>query len=67
MCRLKVIERSKKPYSPPLLTELIREQAIELVAKRKNCSEEEAAKLLDSLRKHPLQDATNGKPKRSSA
>jgi hypothetical protein len=61
------MESDKQPYSPPLLTALTREQAIKLVAKRKNCSEEEAAKLLDSLRKQPAQGATDHrKPKRSA-
>jgi hypothetical protein len=61
------MERGKKQYSRPLLTELTRESAIKLVAKRKNCSEEEVAKLLDSLRKQAPQDATDDrKPKRSA-
>jgi hypothetical protein len=60
------MERGNQPYSPPVLTELTREQAIKLVAKRKNCTEEEAEKLLDSLRKQPPQDATDRKLKRSA-
>ena len=59
-------DHKKKPYSPPALTELTQEQAIKLVAKRKNCSEEEAAEFLESLRKQPPNDATDQKRKRSA-
>ncbi|GEM_PF-3417519 len=45
--------KQKRPYLPPALTELTGEQAIKLVAERNNCSEQEAAKLVDSLRKPP--------------
>ena len=61
------MERRKQPYSPPMLTKLTREQAIKLVAKRKNCSEEEAVKLLDSLRKQAPQDVTDDRKSRRSA
>ena len=61
------MDRRKQPYSSPALTELTRESAIRLIAKRKNCSEVEAARLLDSLRQQPPQDATgDSKPKRSA-
>jgi hypothetical protein len=42
--------RKKKPYSAPSLTKLTPEQARKLVADRRNCSEEEAADFLKSLR-----------------
>jgi len=41
----------KKPYSPPTLKELTPEQAKKLVANRKNCSEEDATDLLNSLKR----------------
>jgi len=40
-------DQRKKPYFPPTLKQLTREQAKKLVAVRKNCSEEEAADLLE--------------------
>ena len=59
-------DKKKKLYSPPALTDLTREQAIKLVAKRKRCSEEDAADFLKSLRKQQQNDATNQKRKRSA-
>jgi hypothetical protein len=41
---------TKTPYSPPAVTKLTPDQAKKLVADRKNCSEEEAAEFLESLR-----------------
>jgi hypothetical protein len=46
-------DKKKKPYSQAALTTLPRGQAIRLVAEHKNCSEEEAADFLDSLRRQP--------------
>jgi hypothetical protein len=43
-------DQKKKPYSPPTLTKLTREQAKKLVADRKHCGEEEAADFLKCLR-----------------
>jgi len=43
--------QEKKPYSSPAMTELTREQAIKLIAERRNCSDEEAAQFLKSLHK----------------
>jgi hypothetical protein len=40
-------DQKKKPYFPPTLTRLTREQTKKLVVDRKNCSEEEAADLLE--------------------
>ena len=59
-------DKGKKPYSSPTLTELTREQAIKLVADRKNCSEEEAAKVVDSLRKQKQSDARDQERHRSA-
>ena len=59
-------DKKKRLYSPPTLTDLTREQAITLVAKRKRCSDEEAAEFLKSLRKQQQTDATNQERKRSA-
>jgi hypothetical protein len=56
--------QEKKPYSPPALTELTREQAIKLIAERRNCSEEEAAEFLNSLHKQPPSNRTDKERKR---
>lgn len=58
-------DRKKKPYSAPSLTKLTPEQTTKLVADRRNCSEEEAADFLKSLRQQPLHDATDQQRKRS--
>jgi hypothetical protein len=42
-------DQPKKPYSPPTLTKMTREQAKKLVMDVKHCSEEEADKFLNSL------------------
>ena len=52
-------DRKKKLYSAPSLTKLTPEQARKLVANRRDCSEEEAADFLKSLRHQPLHDATD--------
>jgi hypothetical protein len=59
-------DQKKKPYSPPTLTKLTPEQAKKFAADRNNCSEEEAAEFLKSLRKHPPSDVTDQKRKRSA-
>ena len=59
-------DRKKKLYSAPSLTKLTLEQARKLVADRRNCSEEEAADFLKSLRQLPLHDATDQQRKRSA-
>jgi hypothetical protein len=59
-------DKGKKPYSSPTLTEVTREQAIKLVADRKNWSEEEAAKVVDSLRKQKQSDARDQERRRSA-
>jgi len=59
-------DRKKKPYSAPSLTKLTPEQARKLVADRRNCSEEEAADFLKSLRQQPLHDATDQQRQRSA-
>jgi hypothetical protein len=57
----------KKPYSPPTLTKLTPEQAKKLVADRKNCSEEEAADLLEMPPDNGNQNtATDQRRKRSA-
>ena len=69
-------DRKKKPYSPPTLRKLTPEQAKRPIADRKNCSEEEAAEFLKSLRRQQQNeekrneqipnDAKNEKWKRSA-
>ncbi|MGB8061604.1 MAG: hypothetical protein WCF26_06905 [Candidatus Sulfotelmatobacter sp.] len=66
----------KKLYSPPALRNLTPEQAKKIIADRKNCSEEEAAEFLESLRhrqqpngekqNEPLDDAEGQRSKRSA-
>lgn len=61
----------KKPYSSPEVTNLTPEQAKQLVADRKNCSEKEAAAFLESLRQQlqneqPLNDTKDQKWKHSA-
>ena len=58
-------DQKKKPYSAPTLTQLTPEQARKLIADRKNCSEEEAAEFLMSLRKQPPNNATDQQRQRS--
>lgn len=53
-------DKKKKPYSSPKSTKLTLEQAKKVVADRTNCSEEEAADFLESLRQQ------NDKWKRSA-
>jgi hypothetical protein len=43
-------ESQKKPYSPPTVKELTLEQARAFVTERANCSDQEAADWLKSLR-----------------
>ena len=42
---------NKKPYAPPTVTKLPPEQAKQFVADRTNCSDQEAADILESLRR----------------
>jgi hypothetical protein len=56
----------KKPYLPPALTELTREQAIKLIAERKHSSEEVAAEFLKSHHKQPPRNRTDQERKRSA-
>lgn len=56
----------KKVYKAPILTELTKEQAKKLVASRKNCTEEEAAKILKRLRIQLPNDSKDQKRKRSA-
>jgi hypothetical protein len=44
-------DNKKKPYFPPALTQVTRQQAIKLVAHRNNCGEEDAVNFLESLRR----------------
>ena len=44
----------KKPYSSPTIRELTPEQARKLIADRKNCSEEEAAESMESLKRQQV-------------
>jgi hypothetical protein len=46
----------KKPYSPPAVKILTPEQARKLIATRRNCTEEEAAKFLESLQQQQRQN-----------
>jgi hypothetical protein len=43
-------DRKKTPYSSPSMSKLSLEQAKEFVSRRANCSEQEAADFLESLR-----------------
>jgi hypothetical protein len=49
-------EGKKKPYCPPAVTKLTREQAKQFVADRTNCSDQEAADFLESLRREQRQN-----------
>jgi len=46
----------KKAYSPPTIRELTPEQAMKIIADRKNCTEEEAAEFLKSLQRQQQQN-----------
>jgi hypothetical protein len=46
-------ESKKQPYSPPSVRKLTLEQAKQFVACHTNCSHQEAAELLESLRREP--------------
>jgi hypothetical protein len=74
-------DKKKKPYVPPHLSKLTREQAVKLTADRTDRSHQEAAEFLDSLRhekppheekrpqdgeKHPPNQAMDEKRKRSA-
>lgn len=59
-------DKKKKLYSSPTLTDLTREQTIKFVANRKNCSAEQAAQFLKSLREQQRDDATDQERKRSA-
>ncbi len=74
-------DKKKKPYVPPNLSPLTREQAVKLTADRTNRSHQEAAEFLESLRhekppheekrpqdgeKHPPNQAVDEKRKRSA-
>jgi hypothetical protein len=64
---MKSKDQKKRPYFPPTLTKLTGEQAKKLVADRKNCSEEEAADLLEIPPDNGTQNtATDQKRKRSA-
>jgi hypothetical protein len=63
----------KKPYSPPTVAKLTPEQAKQFVAHRTNCSDQEAADFLESLRREQPRneeqsqnDANDDKRKRSA-
>jgi hypothetical protein len=58
--------QEKKPYSSPALAELTRAQAIKLIARRRNCSQAEAAEFLKSLHKQPPSNRTDQERKRSA-
>jgi hypothetical protein len=60
-------DQKKKPYFPPTLKQLTREQAKKLVAVRKNCSEEDASDLFEIPPDNGNQNtATDQKRKRSA-
>jgi hypothetical protein len=59
-------DQKKKPYSAPVLTKLTLEQAKKHVADRKNCSAEQAAQFLNSLRQTPTTDCINQNGERSA-
>jgi hypothetical protein len=58
-------DQTKKPYSSPTVKKITPEQAKKLVADRNNCSEEEAADFLNTIRKQQQNIATDQKRKRS--
>jgi hypothetical protein len=57
-------DQTKKTYSSPTVKTLTPEQAKKLVADPNNCSEEEAADSLNTLRKQQQNNATGKKRKR---
>jgi hypothetical protein len=70
-------EGKKKPYAPPTVTRLPPERAKQFVADRTNCSDQEAADILESLRREqqrnqekqneqPQNNANDEKRKRSA-
>ncbi len=63
---MKAEDPKKKPYFPPALREITREQAIKIVMERKNCSEEEAAEFVDSLKEQMQNGGTDQERKRSA-
>lgn len=60
------MESQDRKYSSPRLKELTRQQAIKVVAQRKNCSEEQAAKFVDGLR-GPLREQERNTDRKRSA
>jgi hypothetical protein len=54
-------DQTKKPYSFPTVKKIPPEQAKKLVADRNNCSEEEAADFLNTLRKQQQNNVTDQK------
>jgi hypothetical protein len=50
----------KRPYSPPALTNLTLQQAKKIIADGRNCTEEEAAELLESVRQQQHNPRQNG-------
>jgi len=59
-------DQKKKPYSAPVLTKLTLEQAKKHAADRKNCSAEQAAQFLHSLRQTPTANCIDQNGKRSA-
>ena len=60
---------TKKPYFPPSLTQITREQAIKVVAQRNNCGGEDAVSFLESLRRQEYRNEeirTEQRPNRAS-
>lgn len=51
----------RKQYSPPTVKTLTPEQAKKIIADGKNCSEEEASKLLESLQRQKQENDPNAK------
>jgi hypothetical protein len=49
-------EGEKKSYSPPTVTKLTPEQARQFVKGRTNCSDQEAADFLESMRREQQQN-----------
>ncbi len=58
-------DQTKKPYPSPTVKTLTPEQAKKLIADHNNCSEEEAADFLNTLRKQQQNTATDQKRKHS--
>jgi len=59
-------EDEENKYCHPTFTKLAAEQARKFVADYKTRNEEEAADFFESLRKHPPNNATDQKRKRSA-